>query len=411
MGSARVPGCRFWCAVRLNPGPPEVRAVSQTNSVSPSILDPNPALKRTPLHVAHRAGNARMVDFGGWDMPLHYGSQVDEHHLVRRAAGVFDVSHMRGVDLTGADAQNFLRRLIANDVVKLNQAGKALYSCMLNPAGGVIDDLIVYALGENRWRLVVNAACADTDIAWMREVATQENFSVYLHPRIDLAMLAVQGPHAREALARTRPDWVPHLDRAPFTAALIGEGENATLLARTGYTGEDGYEIMLPADDAAVLWQDLLTQGVRPCGLGARDTLRLEAGMNLYGQDMDAQVSPLDAGLAWTVDRRDPNRDFIGRKALDAAVPQFNLMGLVLKGRGVLRAHMPVRTPHGSGELTSGTFSPTLNRAIGMVRLPRAVAVGDVVEVEVRGQWLPAHVVKLPFVRQGRVLIETPPLA
>ncbi|MGH8706121.1 MAG: glycine cleavage system aminomethyltransferase GcvT [Burkholderiales bacterium] len=360
-----------------------------------------PAARRTPLFDAHLARGAKMVDFGGWQMPLHYGSQVEEHHAVRRATGVFDVSHMCSVDVGGAGSRAFLRRLIANDVARLAAPGKALYSCMLNEAGGVLDDLIVYWLGGERYRVVVNAAVATRDQDWMRRVAASSH-DLLIAPRNDLAMLAVQGPKARDAVWQARPEWRAASERlSGFFAAEVSPD---FLVARTGYTGEDGFEVTLPAQQSLALWNALLAAGVAPCGLGARDTLRLEAGMNLYGQEMTESTTPLESGLAWTDDRSDPARDFVGRRALEASTPSRRLLGLKLLERGVLRSHMKVRTAQGEGETTSGTFSPTLGIAIAMARLPLACAAGDRAEIEVRGKWLPAQIVKLPFVRNGKAL-------
>lgn len=355
--------------------------------------------RQTPLHETHRAAGAKLVDFAGWDMPLHYGSQIDEHHLVRRAAGMFDVSHMLALDVSGPDAQRWLRHLLANDVAKLADAGRALYACMLNAQGGVIDDLIVYFFTPQRFRIVVNAGTADTDLAWMRQ--TLEGFEASITPRRDLAIIAVQGPQAIDAVWRAIPESRAATQAlAPFQAAETGD----MLIARTGYTGEDGFEIALPADRAAATWQALIDAGVKPAGLGARDTLRLEAGMCLYGQDLDANTSPLESGVAWTVDMKTP-RDFIGRKALESGSATRRLAGLVLEERGMLRAHQTVVTAHGNGETTSGSFSPTMNCAIALARLPKAVAIGERVEVEVRERRLFARVVKPPFVRNGKVLV------
>jgi aminomethyltransferase len=355
--------------------------------------------RKTPLFAAHRDAGARMVDFGGWDMPLHYGSQIDEHRAVRRDAGMFDVSHMRVVDVEGDGARAFLRNALANDVAKLTAPGKALYSCLLAPDGGVLDDLIVYFLREDLFRLVVNAATADRDIAWLESLAASAP-AVALRPREDLAMIAVQGPNARAKVWQAFPGSdAATRDLKPFNAAAFGD----LFVARTGYTGEDGFEIVLPAQRAEHAWGALAAAGVKPCGLGARDTLRLEAGMNLYGQDMDERVNPLESGLAWTVDRSQP-RDFVGRNAL--ATPSRQLVALVLEGAGgVLRAHQKVHTAHGDGEITSGTFSPTLQRSIAFARVPRGVAAGDAVEVEVRDKRLTARVVKAPFVRNGQPLV------
>lgn len=359
-------------------------------------------LKRTPLADEHIACGARMVDFGGWDMPLAYGSQLEEHHAVRQDAGMFDVSHMLNADITGPDAYAFLQRLVANDVAKLTVPGKALYTCMLNPQGGVIDDLIVYFFAADEWRVVVNAGTADKDMAWMQRVKQAGKFDVTITPRRDLAMIAVQGPNARAKVWAARPAWQAASEPlTPFVAARVGDD---TLVARTGYTGEDGFEIVLPVTEAVQLWRDLAAQGVRPAGLGARDTLRLEAGMNLYGQDMDELTQPGEAALTWTVSLKNAERRFIGRDALEQFATPAAFIGLKLQERGVMRAHMAVRTKNGVGELTSGTMSPTLGVSIGFARLPQGVVAGDTVEVDIRGKWVPARVCKLPFVRNGKAV-------
>jgi aminomethyltransferase len=358
-------------------------------------------LNRTPLYEAHAASGAKLVDFGGWEMPLNYGSQIEEHHAVRRDAGMFDVSHMRPVDLEGADAREFLRVLIANNIDKLTQPGKALYSCMLNDAGGVVDDLIVYFMRDDAFRVVVNASTADKDITWMRQVAATRELKVHITPRHDLAIIAVQGPNARAKFWQARPASRAVTEKlAAFFAAEVDD----LFVARTGYTGEDGFEVILPAHHASQLWSDLKSAGVAEAGLGARDTLRLEAGMNLYGNDMDEGVSPLDAGLAWTVDLKTP-REFIGRASLERDGARTALVGLKLLDRGVLRSHQKVVTAAGEGEITSGTFSPTLQTSIAMARVPREVKVGDTAQVDMRGKVLSAQVVKMPFVRNGKVLV------
>ena len=365
-------------------------------------------LKTTPLNDLHRASGARMVDFGGWDMPVNYGSQIDEHHAVRRDAGMFDVSHMRVVDLHGDGANGprlFLRYALANNVDKLTVPGKALYSCLLRDDGGVLDDLIVYFLREDFFRLVVNAATADKDVAWITALAAKRAPGLTITPRADLAMIAVQGPAAREKVWRA----VPGSEAAtgvlvPFSAATVPSPWGELFIARTGYTGEDGFEIVVPASRAKELWQALQAAGVAPCGLGARDTLRLEAGMNLYGQDMDESVSPLESGLGWTVDLVS-ERDFVGKGALTAREASREMMGLLLvDAGGVLRAHQVVHTDRGEGEITSGTFSPTMKQSIALARLPAGVAVGDIVHVQVRDRRLAARVVKPPFVRKGKVI-------
>jgi aminomethyltransferase len=358
-------------------------------------------LKQTPLNAAHRAMGAKMVDFGGWDMPVNYGSQIDEHHLVRNDCGMFDVSHMRVVDMKGAGVRTFLRYLLANNVDKLTMPGKALYSAMLRPDGHVIDDLIVYFMTEEWFRIVVNAGTADKDIAWMKAQAAVHAPALDIADHPELAMIAVQGPNARAKVWEALPgskELSSHL--VPFSAVEMG----TMFIARTGYTGEDGFEIMLPAKAAPFFWKTLAETGVKPIGLGARDTLRLEAGMNLYGQDMDETVGPLESGLAWTVDLKS-ERDFIGKAALLANPPGNKLVGLLLLDRGVLRGHQKVKTVHGEGEITSGSFSPTLEKSIALARVPNGVQVGDTVQVEIRDKLLNAKVVKYPFARNGKGLI------
>ena len=372
-------------------------------------------LKATPLNSAHRALGAKMVDFGGWDMPVNYGSQIEEHNAVRSDAGMFDVSHMCVVDVKGANTRAFLRGLLANNVDKLQAPGKALYSCMLNPEGGVIDDLIVYFLSEDWFRIVVNAGTADKDVAWMNAQNAATNSGVTITQRRDgndpIALIAVQGPNARAKVWQVLPTTQAATENLkPFNAAIVGDtafGE--AMVARTGYTGEDGFEIGVPASQAEALWNALLAAGVKPAGLGARDTLRLEAGMNLYGQDMDETTNPLDAGLAWTIDLVS-ERDFLGKAALQAKGQQAQFVGLILREKGgILRAHQAVVAASGKesekfGEITSGTFSPSMQQAIALARVPMDVAVGDTVHVIIRDKRLAASVVKLPFVRNGKVL-------
>jgi len=359
---------------------------------------PSVVMKKTALYSAHIASGARMVDFSGWEMPINYGSQLEEHHAVRKDAGMFDVSHMTVVDGRGAGARTFLQHLLANDVARLVQAGKALYSCMLNEQGGVIDDLITYFLDDDYFRLVVNAATRSKDLAWIQRQA--RSFDVRVVEQDGLAMIAVQGPNARAKSLSVLPaaDAAVAEGLQAFFAAPCGE----FFIARTGYTGEDGFEISLPADHAAGLWNELLGAGIKPCGLGARDSLRLEAGMNLYGQDMDESTSPLESGLAWTLAMKD-DRDFIGRAALERQIAggiHMRLVGLVLEQRGVLRAGQLVTTSQGSGLTTSGGFSPTLNRTIAFARIP----VGDDLEcaVDIRGKPLRARIVQPPFARRGK---------
>ncbi|MEO8741724.1 MAG: glycine cleavage system aminomethyltransferase GcvT [Lysobacteraceae bacterium] len=359
--------------------------------------------QKTILNDTHRALGAKMVDFGGWDMPIHYGSQIDEHHIVRRDAGMFDVSHMTVVDLRGARVREFLRHLVANSVDKLKVSGKALYTAMLNERGGVIDDLIIYYLDESFFRIVVNASTRDKDLAWISAQAAV--FGVDVKERPDFAMIAVQGPNARDKVLGllSEAGRVVAAKLGKFSAAEI----DGMFVARTGYTGEDGFEIMLPESQAVAFWNRLLDAGVKPAGLGARDTLRLEAGMNLYGQDMDEDVSPYEAALAWTValdaGADSKPRDFIGRSVLEQqkvnGAPR-QMIGVVMDEKGVLRHGQKVLTANGDGEILSGTFSPTLGKAIAFARVP-AGEPGDV-RVDIRGKEVAVRVVKFPFVRENK---------
>ena len=358
--------------------------------------------QKTVLYDKHVEYGGKIVDFAGWQMPVNYGSQIDEHHQVRKDAGMFDVSHMTVIDLTGKDVKSFLQHLLANDVARLKDQGKALYSCMLNHNGGVIDDLIVYYMHDGWYRMVVNAATRDKDLAWIDEQSA--GYEVEINERADLAMIAVQGPHAREKAIEALPvdvvEAVSGLDR--FFGCDCGEW----FVGRTGYTGEDGFEIMLPDTEAPAFWDGLVEAGVKPCGLGARDTLRLEAGMNLYGSDMTETTSPLISGLGWTIAWKPEDRDFVGRASLqkqrDKGVTQ-KLVGLVLEDKGILRGHQKVVVEGaGEGETTSGTFSPTLKQSIALARVPKET--GDHCQVEIRGKLLNARVVKPVFVRDGKAV-------
>ena len=355
--------------------------------------------QRTPLYDAHVVAGARMVDFGGWEMPINYGSQIGEHNKVRQAAGMFDVSHMTVVDINGSQARHFLSYLLANDVARLKTPGRAFYSCMLNERGGVLDDLITYFLDETFFRVVVNAATHDKDMEWI--ISQARAFDVLVEERRELAMIAVQGPDARRSVLELLPgsDSAGAGEMKPFAAEQFGD----KFIARTGYTGEDGFEISLPAESAIELWDQLILAGVVPCGLGARDTLRLEAGMNLYGQDMDESVTPLESGLAWTVALRD-ERAFVGKDALlrqkEHGV-ENKLVGLVLQGRGVLRPGQRIVMDAGEGMTTSGSFSPTLQKAIALARVPKNP--GQSCQVDIRGKLHDCNIVQPPFVRNGTV--------
>ena len=348
---------------------------------------------RTPLFDKHEALGAKIVDFGGWDMPINYGSQIDEHHAVRADAGVFDVSHMTTVELHGSEVPAFLDRLLANDFSRMTRPGQAMYSAMLREDGGVLDDLIVYDTGEP-YLMVVNCATREKDLAWMNQVAT--DFDCTIRERDDLAILAVQGPNALEKVATTISD-----GQAEAMAGLKlfqGTWTENWFIARTGYTGEKGVEVILPAAEAAGFWDHLLEAGVKPIGLGARDTLRLEAGMNLYGSDMDETVTPFESNMANTVFLE--GRDFIGADALRQRQSDRQLVGLVMPGKGVLRAHYPVfSNGEAVGEITSGAFSPTLQQGIALARVSES---SSSMTVEIRGKQHEVTCVEPPFVRHGK---------
>lgn len=361
------------------------------------------ANRRTSLYADHQALKGTLVGFGGWDMPLHYGSQVEEHHAVRRDVGVFDVSHMRVLDIKGADVATFLKYLLANDIQKLKVPGQALYGCLLNPAGGVIDDLITYYVNDHHYCLVVNAGTADADLAWINAQGTGRSLSI--DNRTDLGLLAIQGPNAVAALTKAlgRDDFA---SLKSFHSTSFSLNGSDWFIGRTGYTGEDGFEVITDANASVTLWRSLIEAKVRPIGLGARDTLRLEAGMNLYGQDMNESTTPLESGLAWTVAMAD-GRDFIGKSALALQREQGvgrRLCGLLLKASGVLRAHQKLYANNVEiGEITSGTFSPTLQRSIALARVDAHAS--GAWEVDIRGKRLPVIEVKPPFVRHGKAMI------
>lgn len=356
--------------------------------------------QKTVLYDLHCQLGGQMVDFAGWQMPLNYGSQIAEHHAVRQRAGMFDVSHMGAVDISGPDVEAFLRYALANDVKKLNKKGKALYSCLLNPRGGVIDDLIVYRLEDDIYRLVINASRREADLQWLKQLGAAYHIS--LRERHEMAIIAIQGPQAlAKLLPILEPSWAAPVDALqPFQCLLQGDWQ----ISRTGYTGEDGVEIILPATEAPQFWKELLAQNIQPCGLGARDTLRLEAGLNLYGADMNETTTPLESNLEWTVAWLDSTRNFVGREALAKQKQQGvsrRLVGLVMEEAGVLRNHQHVWVnDEDCGEITSGSFSPTLECAIAMARIP----VGDAqtTKVERRGKMIAVHIVKLPFVKHRR---------
>lgn len=369
------------------------------------MTTPSITPQRTPFYDAHLAHNAKIVDFAGWELPINYGSQIAEHEAVRTDAGMFDVSHMLVTDVVGDNAKAFFQKLIANDVAKLSFVGKALYSAMLNDKGGVMDDLIVYRTNEaeTAYRIVSNGATREKDLAQFNKIGSE--FSITLTPRYDLAMLAVQGRNAIAKLLTIKPHWADVVNGLkPFVGADLAQvGDENWFVARTGYTGEDGVEVILPNKQAVAFFDELVKAGVAPCGLGARDTLRMEAGMNLYGNDMTDDVSPLEAGMAWTVDLKDENRDFVGKSALVALKNdgvKVKQVGLLLAKGGVLRAGMEIVTDNGNGITTSGVFSPSLNQSIAIARVPKDFT-GESAKVIMRGKEVDVRVLKLPFVRNG----------
>lgn len=352
-------------------------------------------IAKTPLYATHLARHARMVDFHGWEMPLHYGSQLEEHHAVRRDAGVFDVSHMTVVDLLGAGTRQFLRKLLTHDVDKLQHTGRALYSPMCNEHGGIIDDLIVYQRTSDNYRLILNSATRSQDLQWLRE--SIQGFSSGLQERHDLAMLAVQGPHAIQklltVLSPAQADSISTLAR--FECVDVDNW----FFARTGYTGEDGLEIVVPQEYIETLWTDLIKAGIQPCGLAARDTLRLEAGMLLYGQDIDETTSPLESGLEWTVTWEPHDRNFIGMGAMQSQ-KQFGvkrkLIGLTLQDKAIMRTGQRVFVDGvPAGIITSGSYSPTLSCSIALARVPTLISPD--VSVEIRNKLYPVNVGKPRF--------------
>lgn len=373
-------------------------------------------LQRTPFYQSHLDNNGKIVDFSGWELPIHYGSQIDEHEAVRTDAGMFDVSHMVITDIEGSQAKAWLQKLLANDVAKLKTVGKALYSGMLNEEGGIIDDLIVYLMNEEetQYRIVSNAATRDKDLANFNKVA--EGFEVTLTERPELAILAIQGPNAVAKLKQAKPTWSETLESLkPFVGTDLTDIEaNDWFVARTGYTGEDGVEVILPGDSAEEFYKLMLEHGIKPAGLGARDTLRMEAGMNLYGHDMDDTISPYECNMGWTLALKD-DRDFVGRDALVAKRQQakdngtaMKQVGLLLETRGVLREGMTVTINQGTdkettGIITSGTFSPSLKQSIAIARIPADITDEDKVQVDLRGKgkFVDVRVLKLPFVRNG----------
>ena len=358
------------------------------------------SLKRTPLYDCHLEAGAKIVDFAGWEMPVQYAGVIEEHRAVRTAAGLFDVSHMGEVRVRGAGAEAFLQRLTPNDVAKL-VPGRAHYSGLLTESGTYVDDLLVYRLAADDFLVVVNASNAPRDFAWMAERAEGE--AEVRDESERWALLALQGPRALEILT---PLAAPDVSGLKYYGFLQGEVDGApAILSRTGYTGEDGFEVYLAPEDAPKVWRRLVAAGAAPAGLGARDTLRLEAAMALYGHEIDETTTPYEAGLGWVV--KLDKGEFLGREPLaaqkSAGVPR-KLVGFEVQGRGIARQGHTVVSDGGKvGTVTSGTWSPTFEKAIGMAYVPPEMAApGTPLTLEVRGKPLPAVVVELPFYRRPR---------
>ncbi|WP_175330063.1 glycine cleavage system aminomethyltransferase GcvT [Candidatus Ichthyocystis hellenicum] len=364
-----------------------------------------PKLKRTVLFSSHQSINARFAPFSGWDMPLNYGSQIEEHNAVRHRVGVFDVSHMCCIDVRGRDAEVFIRHVFSNDTSTLSGYGKAMYGCLLNDNGGIIDDLIVYRLGANWIRMVVNAAGKETDTEWLTKQKDASNYECDLILADDLAILSLQGPDSQSLMSKLGNQFLRDSSSSlpPFSCAI--DENDRLFIARTGYTGEDGFEIIVPGQYAISLWDELLSQGASPCGLGARDTLRMEAGLNLYGHEMDTTVTPGECGIGWTVSIKDQTRNFVGKEALEKHQPRFKRLGVILLEPGVLRQGQEFSVKNGDGVLTSGGFSPTINKGIGIARVSKNLKPDQLIEVIIRNKPIKAKLCSLPFVRQGKILV------
>lgn len=371
-------------------------------------MSERPSLRRTPLDSCHREAGARLVDFAGWEMPVQYAGVMEEHRAVRSAAGLFDVSHMGEFTVRGPEAEAFLQRMTPNDVSKL-QAGRAHYSALLTGEGTYVDDLLVYRLGPEDFLVVVNAANIDKDFEWFETHLRDDPGAggvELANVSDDYALLALQGPRAPEILASLTETDLPSIRYYRFAFGQVAGRE--ALISRTGYTGEDGFELYLSPEAAPVIWRKLLEagaeKGLQPAGLGARDTLRLEAAMALYGHEIDDTTTPWEAGLDWTV--KMAKGEFIGRAALEASPAgeaERRLIGFEVTGRGIARqGHTVVVDGEEAGRVTSGTFSPTLGKALGLAYVPAALAQpGQALTLNVRGKELQAIVVETPFYRRA----------
>lgn len=362
------------------------------------------SLKRTPLYECHQEAGARLVDFAGWEMPVQYAGVIEEHRAVRTAAGLFDVSHMGEVRVQGPGSEEFLQRLTPNDVSKL-APGRAHYSGLLTERGTYVDDLLIYRLGAEEFLVVVNASNAERDHEW---IASRAGSGVQVVNESDRwALIALQGPKAVEIL---RPLTSPEALALKYYGFQMGEvAGRPALVSRTGYTGEDGFELYVAPEDAPAIWRRLMEvgapHGLQPAGLGARDTLRLEASMALYGHEIDESTTPFEAGLAWVV--KMGKGDFLGRDALAAQQAEGlrrKLVGFEVQGRGIARQGHEVKMEGRTvGTVTSGTWSPSFEKALGMAYVPaEKAAPGTALEIDVRGRALPATIVDVPFYRRAK---------
>jgi len=354
--------------------------------------------KHTALYAKHLESNATLIEIGGWSMPSHYGSASQEHQAVRQHSGMFDVSHMTIVDVRGLDAEAYLQKLLANDVTRLADTGKALYSAMLNNNGGIIDDLIVYNM-DGWYRVISNCITREQTLEWM--TAQSKGFEVTLTDRPELVIIAIQGPDALSKVKSVCTEAAGLIDSLnPFQSQV----KASWFYARTGYTGEEGLEVILPEEEAADFWQQLLDAGVTPCGLTAADTLRIEAGLNAYGKEMDESTSPLIANMRHTIAWQPEERHFFGREALEAELAagiKLKLVGLILSTDDIMSAEQKVVIEGlGEGVITSAAFSPTLQSSIAIARVPNDTS--EHCQVEIQGQLINAKVITLPFVRYGK---------
>ncbi len=370
-------------------------------------------LKQTPLNNQCLQAGGRMVPFAGWEMPVQFAGLINEHQAVRQFAGIFDISHMGVFLLEGNNPKDILQSLVPSDLHRIGP-GEACYTVLLNENGGIIDDLIIYDLGARNGNpaqllLVVNAACTDSDLTWIRKHLESSNISI-TDAKDDKCLIALQGPKAQEVLEKVSGQSlskIPRFGHCEIELTSIGLDVNSPIfISRTGYTGEDGFELLISSKGGNLLWSKLTEIGVTPCGLGARDTLRLEAAMHLYGNEINSSTTPLEAGLGWLVHLEMPAQ-FLGRKVLERQAQEgikHRLIGLKIQGRGIARqGHLVIHKDKKIGEITSGTWSPTLQEAIALAYVPtEASKPGNLLEVEVRGKRHSAEVVKLPFYRRKK---------